>query len=74
MLEMLQHVIVTIVALGAVGVIVRRVAGVVQPGSGKAPCASCPSARAQGLPDGGRRQPACGSSITPETKPLTLVR
>lgn len=48
--EMLQHVIVTLVAAGAVAVIVRRVAGTFGPSQpGASPqCAGCPSAKAHG--------------------------
>lgn len=79
--ELLQHVIVTIVALGAAGVIVRRVFGVVQPAGGNPQCASCPSARAHGmLPPKGGSQPAAGPAggthpaATSGVKPLTFVR
>jgi hypothetical protein len=49
--EMLQHVLVTMVAAGAVAVIVRRVAGTFGPSNGVAPpkCANCPSAEAHGM-------------------------
>ena len=65
--ELLQHIIVTIVAFGAAAVIVRRVAGVVRPTRRTAtPCANCPSAEQHRAPDS-----ATGS---PAVKPLTLVR
>ena len=59
-LDLLQHVAVTIVALGAAAVIVRRVAGVVRAPAGPSKCSSCPSAAAHGHP--------------PQEIPLTLVR
>jgi hypothetical protein len=48
--ELIQHIIVTIVAIGAVTVIVRRVAGVVRTPAGQSKCSSCPSAAAHGQP------------------------
>ena len=61
--EMLQHALVTVVAFGAVAVIIRRVAGTFAPSRGAAPkCANCPSAKA-GTP-----------ALSAEAKPLTLVR
>jgi hypothetical protein len=59
--ELIQHVIVTIVAIGALTVIVRRVAGVVRTPTGQSKCSSCPSAAAHGH----RKQ---------ESSTLTLVR
>lgn len=47
--EMLQHVLVTIVAAGAVAVIVRRVAGTFGPSNTAPKCANCPSAEAHGM-------------------------
>jgi hypothetical protein len=47
--EMLQHVLVTIVAAGAVAVIVRRVAGTFGPSTSSPKCANCPSAEAHGM-------------------------
>ena len=58
--ELLQHIVVTIVAIGAAAVIVRRVAGVVRTPGGQSKCSSCPSAGAQGHPQ--------------QESPLTLVR
>lgn len=46
--ELLQHIVVTIVAIGAAAVIVRRVAGVVRAPGGQSKCSSCPSAGVQG--------------------------
>ena len=58
--ELLQHVVVTIVALGAATVIVRRVTGIVRTPGGQSKCSSCPSAEAHGQGQQGT--------------PLTLVR
>jgi hypothetical protein len=64
--EILEHVIVTMVAAGAAAVIVRRVAGIVRPrrGAGATPCDNCPSA-SEHRPD---------DAAAPTAKPLTLVR
>ena len=65
--ELLQHIIVTLVAFGAAAVIVRRVAGVVRaPRRSSTPCAKCPSASQHQVTD-----TATASSTV---KPLTLVR
>jgi hypothetical protein len=58
--ELLQHIVVTIVALGAVVVVCRRVFSVVQPLGSNPKCASCPSAQ----------QPA--PAVPAEAKPLPL--
>ena len=42
--ELLQHVLVTIAALVAAWVILRRVVSVVRPATGESKCAGCPSA------------------------------
>ena len=59
-LELLQHIVVTILALGATTVIVRRVAGVVRTSDAQPKCDSCPSAGAHGQPQ--------------QQYPLTVVR
>ena len=59
--ELIQHIVVTVVAIGAATVIVRRVAGVVRAPAGPSKCSSCPSAGAQQGPG-------------QEVSPLTLVR
>lgn len=64
-LELLQDAVVTLLALGAAILVVRRVFAVVQPASGEPACASCPSAEAHG------QKP---ESATEAAKPLTLVR
>ncbi len=50
---MLQHILVTLVAAGAVAVIVRRVAGTFAPSRRAVTpqCANCPSAAAHGMQD-----------------------
>ena len=61
--DVIQHAIVTLAAIGAAWLVVRRVFTVVKPIGGGAPkCASCPAARPQDQP------------LTSEAKPLTLVR
>ena len=59
--ELLQDILVTIVAIGATTVIVRRVAGVVRTPGCAPKCSSCPSA-ARPTP-----QP-------PQAVPLTVIR
>jgi hypothetical protein len=48
--ELLQHIAVTIVAIGAAAVIVRRVTGVVRTPGAQPKCDSCPSAAAHRSP------------------------
>ena len=60
-LEMVQHAVVTLVAAGAVWVVIRRVFSVVKP-TGGSKCASCPVAK-----------PA-RQELGAEAKPLTLIR
>ncbi|HEY6361794.1 MAG TPA: hypothetical protein VIX63_11855 [Vicinamibacterales bacterium] len=58
-----QHAIVTVAAIGAAWVVIRRVLGVVKSSGGGAPkCSSCPAVRPQ------------DQQLTSEAKPLTLVR
>ena len=59
----LQDAAVTLVAGGAVWVVIRRLFTVVKP-TGGSKCASCPSAQA----------PAARQELTSEARPLTLVR
>lgn len=58
--ELIQHIVVTLVAIGAATVIVRRVAGVVRTSGPQAKCSSCPSAAAH--------------SRSQQESPLTLLR
>jgi hypothetical protein len=68
--ELVQHVIVTLAALSAAGIVVRRVFGAIAPGSRSAsPCDSCPSAARHGkLP----QVPA--EAVVPSAQPMILVR
>ena len=69
--ELAQHVVVTLAALSAAAIIVRRVFGAIAPGGGSgSPCDSCPSAalHRKTLPRSGE------SSQEPATKPMILVR
>ena len=59
-LLLLQHIVVTLVALGAATVIVRRITGVVTASGPQPKCDSCPSVGAQ-------RQ-------TRQSYPLTIIR
>jgi len=43
-MEILQHAVVTLVALAASAVLVRRVFGSIKPRAGRTSCAGCPSA------------------------------
>ena len=43
-MEILQHAVVTLVALAASAVLVRRVFGFIKPRAGRTNCAGCPSA------------------------------
>jgi hypothetical protein len=65
--ELLQHIIVTLVALTAAAVVFRRVAGVVRsPRRQSTPCANCPSAS--------EHHPEAAAAASSTVKPLTLVR
>jgi hypothetical protein len=64
--ELLQHIVVTVVAFGAAFVVVQRVFSVVQPVGGNPKCASCPSNPAHAARPA-QPQPA-------DIKPLTFVR
>jgi hypothetical protein len=67
--ELAQHVIVTLAALSAAGIIVRRVVGAVAGSNSGSPCDSCPSAALHG-----KKPQAPGGSATPSTQPLIVVR
>lgn len=70
--ELAQHVVVTLAALSAAGIIVRRVFGaVVSRGPSSSPCASCPSAAKHG-----KTVPAASSesSAKPAAEPMILLR
>lgn len=65
--ELLQHVLVTVVAFSAAAVIFRRVTGIVRPSRREStPCANCPSAS--------RHHTGESVATPPAAKPLTLVR
>jgi hypothetical protein len=65
--ELLQHIIVTVVAFGAAAVIVRRVTGIVRaPRRQATSCANCPSAS--------QHQATDSAAASSSAKPLTLVR
>jgi hypothetical protein len=77
--DFIQHAIVTLAAIGAAWIVVRRVFTIVKPAGGGAPkCASCPSAAPQrarvhvGDPAAQAHKPTQPPSS--ETKPLTLIR
>ena len=74
-MDLLQDVVVTLVALAAVGILFRRLIGFARPGAdGAAPaCANCPSAA------GACHAPAITSASTPGPspgieRPLVFVR
>ena len=74
-MDLLQDVVVTLVALAAVGILFRRLIGFARPGAdGAAPaCANCPSAA------GACHAPAPSSASTPGPspgveRPLVFVR
>ena len=58
--EMLQHAIVTLVALGALAVIARRVLGFVGVRESKSGCSNCASSKS-----------ACATPTTAATRPTT---
>ncbi len=70
-MELVQHVIVTLVAMAAAGLVVRRLVGVARPAPGAAPaCANCPS-------NAGSchvAPPLDAATAAPTTHPLVLVR
>lgn len=70
LLELLQHVFVTLVAVAAGWIIVRRVFATVRPGPASHTCASCPVAQ------GGKTasQPAGTEAPPPTTRPLILMK
>ena len=77
--DFIQHAMVTLAAIGAAWVVVRRLFTVAKPLGGGAPkCASCPSAAPQrtgvraGDPSAQAHKPA--QALSSETKPLTLIR
>ncbi len=70
-MDLVQHAIVTLVAMAAVAVLLRRLVGVARPGAGAAPaCANCPSSA--GSCQVG--EPPAATTAAPATHPLVLVR
>lgn len=49
-METLQHIVVTLIALGAAILVVGRVFVTLKPSRGKSPCASCDAARGTEVP------------------------
>lgn len=69
-MELLQDAVVTLFALGAVLMLVRRFASFAKPGGGESACASCPSSSLKP-----RKQPASPAAAPePRTHPVTFVR
>jgi hypothetical protein len=67
-MELLQHGVVTLAALGAAWVIVRRVFTAVAPGPSSPQCASCPAAHHH------TARPAPARTPERTTHPLILVK
>jgi hypothetical protein len=70
-MELLQDAVVTLFALGAVVMLVRRFASFAKPGGGESACASCPSSSLK------LRKPLPASpaaAAEPKTHPVTFVR
>jgi hypothetical protein len=65
-MELLQDAVVTLFALGAVLMLVRRFASFAKPGGGESACASCPSSSLKP-----RKQAAAPE---PRTHPVMFVR
>ena len=70
MLEVLQHVLVTLVAAAAAWLIVRRAFAAVRPGTATHDCASCPVAQAKDT----TAPPISPPGSLNGTRPLILVR
>jgi hypothetical protein len=71
-MELLQDAVVTLFALGAVVMLVRRFVSFAKPGSAETACASCPSSAARPRKAPPDRQPAAPAE--PRTHPVTFVR
>ena len=65
-MELMQDGVVTLIAGGALALIVRRVAGFVRPSKAQPTCAACAS--------GNACAPAPGASPTPTQHPVVLYR
>ena len=70
MLDILQHVVVTLAALAAGWIVVRRVFTAVAPGAGAPQCASCPVAHGKSAPAAA----PIGTEASPTTHPMILVK
>jgi hypothetical protein len=69
-MELLQDAVVTLFALGAVVMLVRRFVSFAKPGGAESVCASCPSSAIKP-----RKQPPAGAAAPePRTHPVTFVR
>ena len=68
-MELFQHALVTLAALAAASIIVRRVFTAGAPGNGTAQCASCPVAQ-------GKSGPSAAANAEPSetTHPMILVK
>ncbi|MCC6992488.1 MAG: hypothetical protein IT181_26020 [Acidobacteria bacterium] len=68
--ELVQHAVVTVVAMAAVAIVLRRLVGVARPAPGAPPaCANCPS--------NASARPRATSTSTPQARtehPLVFVR
>ena len=67
---LLQDVIATLVACGALGLLVRRVAGLVRPLAGEPHCGACPACA---VPRGARNDAEPGTAENSRRIPLTPV-
>ncbi len=69
-MELLQDAVVTLFALGAVVMLVRRFVSFAKPGGAESVCASCPSSAIKP-----RKQPSVAAAAPePRTHPVTFVR
>ncbi len=67
--DLVQHALVTLVAMAAVAIVLRRLVGVARPAPGAAPaCANCPS--------NATARPRTSATATPQARehPLVFVR
>ena len=71
-MELLQDGAVTLFALGAAVMLVRRFVSFAKPGGGESACASCPSSSLRPA----RNRPSASAAPAPEPKthPVTFVR
>ena len=69
-MELLQDAVVTLFALGAVVMLVRRFVSFAKPGGAETVCASCPSSAIKPR----KPSPAGAAAPEPRTHPVTFVR